>query len=91
MITEKDYLAAKSTIELYEEQIKQNRLNRIVSFGDFVRAKCSAPARAIGNGKCLYVSAMSNDLCKDDIDMQVEWINPYNLPLPSDDDLKRYE
>lgn len=73
-----------------KEQLKQARIMRNVSLGDLVRAKCTAQARAIGNGKCVYVSAMSNELCVDDIDMTADWSNEYNLPLPDDEDLKHY-
>ena len=44
----------------------------------------------IGNGKCVYVSAMWNELCVDAIDMTADWSNKYNLPLPSDEELKHY-
>lgn len=73
-----------------EQQLKQVLIMRNVSFGDLVRAKCTAPARAIGNGKCVYVSAMCNELCVDDIDMGADWSNEYNLPLPDDEDLRHY-
>ena len=60
-----------------------------VEFGDVVRAKCSAPARAISSTKCLFVSSMCNDLGIDNIDFDVSW-DSNNLPLPSDKDLKNY-
>ena len=61
-----------------------------VEFGDVVRAKCSAPARAISSTKCLFVSSMCNDLGIDDINFDVSW-DSNNLPLPSDDDLEKYK
>ena len=39
---------------------------REMKIGDFCRARCTAPARYIGNGRCLYVSASTNDICEDD-------------------------
>ena len=65
--------------------IKERKYN----FGDIVRAKCTAIGRALLDGKCLYVGAMCNELCVDDIDMDADWGNPHNLPLPEDDELKR--
>lgn len=37
-------------------------------FGDYCRAKCTAPARFIGDGLCLYVSCQSNDFFIDEVD-----------------------
>jgi hypothetical protein len=80
-----------SNMEAYLRAAATTALSaRTVAFGDFVRAKCSAPARAIGNGKCVYVSAMCNDLSVDDIDMAAEWENGYDLPLPSDGELQEF-
>ena len=90
MITKEQKLEAENTIKAYNEQLKQARVMRSVSFGDLVRAKCTSQARAIGNGKCVYVSAMWNELCVDAIDMTADWSNKYNLPLPSDEELKHY-
>ena len=33
--------------------------------GAFCRAACSAPARYIGDGWCIFVSAVDNNLCLD--------------------------
>ena len=70
--------------------ITQNTMKNKVEFGDVVRAKCSAPARAISSTKCLFVSSMCNDLGIDDINFDVSW-DSNNLPLPSDDDLEKYK
>lgn len=57
-----------------------------MKFGDVCRARCSAPARYIGSGKALFVSAMDNDLGINDA---IEPIGgEERLPLPSDDALK---
>jgi hypothetical protein len=37
-----------------------------LQFGDVCRAKCTAPARYFGYGKCLYISAQDNDFGVDD-------------------------
>ena len=70
--------------------ITQNTMKNKVEFGDVVRAKCSAPARAISSTKCLFVSSMCNDLGIDNIDFDVSW-DSNNLPLPSDEDLEKYK
>jgi hypothetical protein len=57
----------------------------MMQFGQFCRAKCSAPARYIALGKCLYVSAQDNSLCVDDARPAVGGED--RLPHPSDDDL----
>jgi hypothetical protein len=58
--------------------MKQYRTLRI---GAYCRAKCSAPARYIGFGKCLYVSAMTNELIVNEA--REPDGNEYKLPLPS--------
>lgn len=90
-ITEEQYLAAQLTIRQYREQLKKIRAERSVKIGDLVRANCTAPARAIGNGNCVCISSVGGkQLFIDIIDMEAEWSNPSNLPLPSDEDLKKY-
>jgi hypothetical protein len=59
-----------------------------IQIGKRCRAKCTAPARYIGFGKCLYVSAMTNELC-------VDWATPpkgneSKLPLPSFWDVMKF-
>lgn len=80
-----------SAIEYFinEHKQKPTTMKNKVEFGDVVRAKCSAPARAISSTKCLFVSSMCNDLGIDNIDFDVSW-DSNNLPLPSDKDLKNY-
>ena len=55
-----------------------------LAFGDLCRARCSAPARYLGEGLCLFVSAQDNDLCVDHVSDK-----PYvgELPLPTDREL----
>ena len=59
-----------------------------MKFGEMCRTKQGAPARYIGNGKALYVSAMDNDLVVSDA------INrsggEENFPLPSLKDCRKY-
>lgn len=57
--------------------------------GDGCRARCSAPARYLGNGKCLFVSAMTNELCVDEATEATG--GEERLPLPSDEDLARFD
>lgn len=57
-----------------------------LSFGDICRARCTAPARYLGNGKCLFVSAMCNELCIDDAASPTG--EESNFPLPTDDELR---
>lgn len=53
--------------------------------GDICRAKCSAPARYLMKGKCLFISAMCNDLMTDDAVPATG--GEERFPLPSDADL----
>ena len=63
-------------------------MNKELQFGAPCRARCSAPARYIGFGKCLYVSAMCNDL---GVDLAKEPTgNESDFPLPSTLDVIRY-
>lgn len=59
-----------------------------MDIGDPCRAKCSAPARYLGSGRCLYVSACGNELGEDDAEMPCG--NEHDFPLPSDEDLKQW-
>ena len=56
-----------------------------MQFGDLCRAKCSAPARYLGHGRCLFVSAMCNDLMDDEARPATGGEDRY--PLPTHDDL----
>ena len=69
---------------------KAPRKKTAVKFGDVVRAKCGAPARAISDTECLFVSSMCNDLSVDSINFDVSW-DSNNLPLPTDKDLEGYK
>ena len=52
-----------------------------INFAEACRARCGAPARFIGDGLCLFISAMSNDLC---VDMALPAIGgELSLPLPT--------
>lgn len=51
--------------------------------GDVCRAKCGAPARYVGFGVALYVSAMCNDLSADDAKPAKG--GETRLPLPEND------
>ena len=57
--------------------------------GDLCRAKCTAPARYLGGGKCVYVSAMDNSLNIDDVEPPTG--REGACPLPGDDDLSLIE
>ena len=54
--------------------------------GDICRAKCTAPARYLRDGKCMYICCQDNDLSIDDA------LPPKGgeerFPLPSDDHLE---
>lgn len=53
--------------------------------GDRCRGKCSAPARYVGQGLCLFVSAQDNSLA---VDFAVEPTGGEDaLPAPSDEEL----
>ncbi len=52
-------------------------------FGDICLAKCTAPARYFGHGKCLYISCSDNDLGIDDAESLYK--NEHNFPLPTDE------
>ena len=54
----------------------------MTAIGDICRAKCSAPARYLGGGKCLFVSSMCNALCVDDARPATGGESA--LPLPTD-------
>ncbi len=58
------------------------------SFGDIVKAKCTATGRYIGKGKCVYISAMCNDRGIDDVKEKCE--NIRNLPVVDDKELENY-
>jgi len=60
----------------------------IFSFGDIVKAKCTAIGRYIGKGKCVYISAMCNDRFIDDVKEKCG--NTYNLPVVDDKELENY-
>lgn len=47
-------------------EIKTEARKDSLKWGDVCRAKCSAPARYIGNGKCIYISSMGNERGVDD-------------------------
>ena len=61
-----------------------------LNFGDCVKVECTATGRYLGNGKALYVSAMSNDLFEDKVKKPIVLGNPYNLPMPSDKSLEEH-
>lgn len=56
--------------------------------GDLCRAKCSAPARYLGDGRCLFVSACDNSLMEDDAIPAVG--GEERLPLPTDEELQAW-
>lgn len=91
--TESLDIVKETTKILSEELNKATEKEKMdnLSFGDIVKAKCSATARAISNTKCVYVSSMTNELCIDDIDMKADWNNVYDLPLPTDEELKIFK
>ncbi len=53
-----------------------------LKYGDAVKAKCNATGRYLGNGRVLFVSAMDNDICEDELARPIVKGNPHNLPLP---------
>ena len=57
--------------------------------GDVCRARCTAPARYLGEGKCVYVSAMCNEVEMDEA--RTPQGDEERFPLPSDADLDRME
>ena len=59
-----------------------------LKIGDICRAKCTAPARYIGNGRCLYVSATTNDIGEDNAQPATGGEN--NLPLVSDKEIEAW-
>lgn len=61
-----------------------------LKFGDCVKVKCTATGRYLGNGQALFVSAMDNGLCEDDVARPIRVGNPHNLPMPSDESLKAH-
>ena len=73
----------KTLNEFYAEQAVKG-----LKWGDYCRAKCSAPARYVGNGKCVYVSAMCNDLSHDDAAPAKG--DEDTWPQADDDDLRAY-
>lgn len=88
----------KGIVNLLDDYHKQQmidlghcKVNDLFSFGDIVRAKCTALGRYIGNSKCVYISAMTNDRCIDDIDVIGDHTNKYNLPVIDDEELKKYK
>jgi len=86
-ITKEEFNSAQKTIELYTEQLKKERTQRVPKFGDCVRCLCSAPGRYIGKGQAVYISSMCNEISRDLIDMEADWENINNLPLVSDSEL----
>lgn len=57
--------------------------------GDVCRARCTAPARYLGNGQCVFVSAMGNEVEMDEA--RPPEGGEERFPLPSDADLERME
>ena len=57
-----------------------------MKLGDICRAACTAPARYLADGKCLFVSAMCNDLCIDKAAPPMGGED--KMPLPSDEELR---
>jgi len=55
-------------------------------FGAICKARCSAPARSLGNGRCLFVSAMCNELSEDESMPPQGGEERY--PLPDDEELR---
>jgi hypothetical protein len=53
--------------------------------GDFCRALCTAPARYIVNGMCMYVSCQDNSLDVTQVYPSMEAEEDSGLPYPSDD------
>ena len=58
-----------------------------LKFGDRCRALCSAPARYIEQGYCLYLSSQDHELNFDLTDMNPCNPPPSNLSYPSDREL----
>lgn len=58
--------------------------------GDPVRLENTAIGRYLGDGKALFVSAMTNDLVIGVIKKPIEVGNPRNLPVPSDSDVQKH-
>lgn len=78
-------LAEPEAFELRQEMeaartLAQGRFYATAQCGHMCRAKCSAPAKYIGRGKCLFISAMDNDLCVDDAVPPIG--NESSFPLP---------
>lgn len=57
--------------------------------GDICRARCSAPARYLGQGKCVFISAMGNEVEMDEA--RPPGGGEERFPLPSDADLDRMD
>ncbi len=57
--------------------------------GDICRAKCSAPARYLADERCLYVSAMCNELSEDEACPATG--GEERFPLPSWEDLRTWQ
>lgn len=57
--------------------------------GDVCRARCTAPARYLGGGMCVFVSAMCNEVELDEAKPATG--DEERFPLPSDADLDRME
>ena len=57
-----------------------------LNFGDCCRARCSAPARYLSQGLCMYVSAMCNDFGIDQAELPTG--GEERFPLPSWDALR---
>lgn len=57
-------------------------------FGAVCLARCSAPARSLGNGRCLFISCCDNSLTED------QALPPQGgeerFPLPADDELAQW-
>ena len=86
-ITKEQYESAKELMQIFEEQIIEERKARVPKFGDTVRCLCTTLGRYIGNGQALYISSMTNDIFRDLIDMEASWENAHSLPLPTDTEL----
>lgn len=64
----------------------QTTKTKKLAYGDYCRARCTAPARYAGFGMCAFISAQDNSVTVDRVDPEGE-PNP-SLPHVSDRDLR---
>jgi len=60
-----------------------------LQFGEIVRLKCTAIGRYMCNGKGVFISAMDNDRCIDDVVGRCS--NKHNLPVVTDEELQAFK